>query len=346
LSQPLYQKIVTDLKQQITDGKFALHAQLPTEKELSEMYQVSRITSKRALTELEQADLIYRVRGKGSFVKEPTRPTKLAKRILFLLPFVNDLSLGNFNDGLTPVMQEKKIDVFMTSADLLNNRSADELIQEFDGMIYYTNTDDQHIELLFELYLKQFPVVLLDKKIHDFDFPAVLSDNLEGGRLATQALLEAGHTRIGYLFGETQPPQSTRQRYFGYLSCLKQHNVAFHTALEDQQANIDNLLAYCQQQQLTAIVCENDLVAIHAMRELRAANITVPQEISVIGFDNIQAAALVDPPLTTISQDFKKIGQLASETLITWIETGEKPTDIAVPVTLIQRASTQTNEKE
>ena len=342
MSQPLYQKIVTDLKQQIDSGKLALNAQLPTEKELSEQYQVSRITSKRALTELEQAGLIYRVRGKGSFVKEPSTPKKLAKRILFLLPFVNDLSLGNFNDGLTPAMQKKKIDVFMTHADFLNNRTADQLIQEFDGMIYYTNTADQHIELLFELYLKQFPVVLLDKKIHDFDFPAVLSDNLEGGRLATQALIDAGHQKIGYIFGEAQPPQSTRQRYFGYLSCLKQNNIAFHTALEDKQANIDALLEYCQQHQLTAIVCENDLVAIHAMRELRSAAIAVPGEIDVVGFDNIQAAALVDPPLTTISQDFKKIGQLASETLITWIETGQKPADIAVPVTLIQRSSTKT----
>lgn len=342
MTQPLYQQIVTDLKQKITSGDLPIDSQLPTEKELSEMYNVSRITSKRALTELEQAGLIYRVRGKGSFVKSITSPLKRAQRILFLLPFTNDLSLGNFNEGLTPVMQEKNIDCLLTNLDFLDNRTAEDIMQEFDGLIYYAVSIENRIELLFELYLKNFPVVILDKKIHEFDFPTILSDNRDGGRLATDQLVAAGHTKIGYLFAEPHPPQSTRQRYLGYLSSLKEHQLSFQTMLNDSQATVASLVAYTQAHQLTAIICENDLIAIHAMRILKQANIRVPEDISVVGFDNIQAAALVDPPLTTISQDFKQIGKLAGEALIQWIETGKKPKDISIPVTFIQRASTGT----
>ena len=68
MNQPLYQQIFHDLQQAIADGSLPVDSQVPTEKELSTKYQVSRITSKRALTELEQLGLIYRVRGKGSFV--------------------------------------------------------------------------------------------------------------------------------------------------------------------------------------------------------------------------------------------------------------------------------------
>ncbi len=69
MDQPLYQKIFNDLKAAIADGSLPVDSQVPTEKELSAKYQVSRITSKRALTELEQLGLIYRVRGKGSLLR-------------------------------------------------------------------------------------------------------------------------------------------------------------------------------------------------------------------------------------------------------------------------------------
>lgn len=343
MTQPLYQQIFNDLREQILSKERAIDSQLPTEKELSEQYNVSRITSKRALNELEQEGLIYRVRGKGSFVKQMTVVTRTAKRILFLLPFSNDLSLGNFSEGLTPIMQERQIDVLMTDSDFLTHKSAAEITEEFDGMIYYADSTEARIEVLFELYLKQFPVIILDKKIHDIDFPAVLSDNLAGGRLATEMLIEEGHTRIGYLFGEQNHPQSTRQRYLGYLSRLNEAQLSFQTSLQDTEATIDSLVSYVKCHQLSAIVCENDLVAIQAMRTLRQANLTVPEAISVVGFDNIQAAAFVDPPLTTISQNFKQIGQLAGENLLYWIETGKKPKDHLIPVQLIQRTSTQKN---
>ncbi|WP_426096383.1 hypothetical protein, partial [Escherichia coli] len=83
----------------------------------------------------------YRVRGKGSFVKSASpeqilaSPTK-TRRILFLLPYVADLSVGDFSKGLNPVMQDKQIDVMMTTLDFLQNKTAKELINEFDGLIY------------------------------------------------------------------------------------------------------------------------------------------------------------------------------------------------------------------
>lgn len=78
MNQPLYQTIFNDLQTAILTGELPVDSQLPTEKELSRTYKVSRITSKRALTELEQLGLIYRVRGKGSFVKSASPEQILA----------------------------------------------------------------------------------------------------------------------------------------------------------------------------------------------------------------------------------------------------------------------------
>ncbi|MGM0126130.1 hypothetical protein IGI37_003531 [Enterococcus sp. AZ194] len=342
MSQPLYKKIMTDLQKAIQTGELAIDSQLPTEKELSEAYSVSRITSKRALTELEQADLIYRIQGRGSFVKRPTNVAKKkASRILFLLPFVNDLSVGNFTEGLNPIMAEKNIEVMMASLTFLTGRSAKEVVAEFDGMVYYAHDTEQHLDILFELSILQFPVVVLDKKIYDLPFPTVLSDNFEGGSLATNSLINEGHTRIAYLFGGGRHPQSVRQRYLGYIDGLTKANLPFHTQLDEILFLDSNLSAYLETHEITGLVCENDLVAIQAMRVLRQAGKSVPDAFSVIGFDDIQAAALVDPPLTTIAQDFKKLGEIAGTLLLEWLESDICPADQKVPIRYIKRQSTK-----
>ncbi|KAF1296662.1 GntR family transcriptional regulator [Enterococcus sp. JM4C] len=342
MSQPLYKKIMSDLQQAIQTGELAIDSQLPTEKELSETYGVSRITSKRALTELEQAGLIYRIQGRGSFVKEPVHtPKTTASRILFLLPFVNDLSVGNFTEGLNPVMSEKNIEVMMASLFFLSGKTAKEIAAEFDGMIYYAHSTEQYLDILFELSLLQFPVIILDKKIYDLPFPTVLSDNFEGGSLATTRLIDDGHKRIAYLFGGEIHPQSARQRYLGYIDSLSKANLDFHTQLDELLLIDSNLSIYLETNEITGLVCENDLVAIQAMRVLRQAGKEVPASFSVIGFDDIQAAALVDPPLTTIAQDFKKLGEIAGTLLLEWIESGTRPSDQKVPVRYIKRQSTK-----
>ncbi|WP_142433559.1 GntR family transcriptional regulator [Enterococcus mundtii] len=346
MEQPLYKTIFLALEKAIHDGTLPVDSQVPTEKELSQQYNVSRITSKRALTELEQLGLIYRVRGKGSFVKAPkkgvpSRSLSTQKRILFLLPYLSDLSVGDFTQGLNPIMQEHQFEVMMTTLDFLETKTANDLMQEFDGLIYYAFETDQHLDLLFELSLKDFPVLMLDKKIYELPFPTVLSDNFQGGSLATNQLIEQGHKKIAYLFGDLSHPQSVRQRYLGYLEALNKAELSFHTALNDPMATTNELANYIHTHGVTAFVCENDLVAIQAMTTLKQLGYTIPNDFSVIGFDDIQAAALVDPPLTTIAQDFLQLGELAGKAMIQWLQTKEKPADIKHPVTLIQRQSTK-----
>ncbi|KAF1302107.1 substrate-binding domain-containing protein [Enterococcus saccharolyticus] len=347
MNEPLYKQILRQLKQEILSGQRAINSQLPTEKELSEAYQVSRITSKRALTELEQAGLIYRVRGKGSFVKEQFEPTvhspsNKVTRILFLLPFLHDLSLGNFTDGLLPVMQAHQVEVIMGTLDVFEQKKSNELMTEYDGLIYYSDYSEQYLDTLVNLALADFPVISLDKKNFELDFPTIVSDNLAGGQLATQHLIDEGHQRIGYLFNHaTHHPQSVKNRYIGYLQALNQADLAFHTSAIDSLATQSHVIQYVKNNQLTALVCENDIVAIEAMRTLKQAGYDLPKDLSIIGFDDIQAAQFIEPPLTTIAQDFKQIGELAGKTLLTWIEQQEVPTDIKVPVTFIQRQSTK-----
>lgn len=345
MSRPLYKKIIDDLLEAIENGQLAEHAQLPTEKELSQTYGVSRITSKRALTELESQGLIYRIQGKGSYVQTKKKQQKKVSRILFLIPFANDLSLGNFNEGLAPITNAHQYEVIISSAEFLINKQAADIIEDFDGMIYYAHNTEDFLDTLFELSIAQFPVIILDKKIHDLPYPTVQSDNFSGGEMATKSLIAQGHQRIAYIFGEPTLPQSVRQRYLGYLHATKEHKLAFHTTITDKQAFLTNkVMTYLIENRITGVVCENDLVGISLINQAKQANIDIPTKLSVIGFDNIQAAALVNPPLTTIAQDFEEMGKLAGEMLINWIEKQIVPTDQQIPVQQIIRNSTKEND--
>jgi GntR family transcriptional regulator of arabinose operon len=342
MTKPLYKKIIDDLLQAIESGQLQEHAQLPTEKELSQTYQVSRITSKRALTELENQGLIYRIQGKGSYVQTRKPKKKNVARILFLIPFVNDLSLGNFNEGLAPITSEHHYEVIMSSTEFLINKQAADIMADFDGMIYYAHNTEDFLDTLFELSIQQFPVIILDKKIHDLPYPTVQSDNFSGGEMATTYLASLGHQRIAYIFGESSLPQSVRQRYLGYIHATKEQHLSFHTALSDKQAILgEQTVDYLLENAITGVVCENDLVAIALMNQIKRVNIAIPSQLSVVGFDNIQAASLIDPALTTIAQDFKGMGKLAGEMLIKWIEQQIVPTDQQVPVNQIIRHSTK-----
>lgn len=344
MNQPLYQKITQALKKQIALGIFPTDSKLPTEKELATLYQVSRITSKRALTDLEHAGIIYRIRGKGSFVKHDhiqitpsVKPHK--KRILFLLPFANDLSLGNFTEELLPLLYQQKFDLFLTSTEFIQQKQSDEIIEEFDGLIYYSSHLEAHLDFLFDLSLQHFPTVLLDQKLHELPFPSIVSDNFSGGKQACHYLIEQGHTQIGYIFGHSTHAQTARQRYLGYLEQIKKEKLPFYTIYADREASVTSLISYIEKNQLTALICENDVTAISAIQLLTAQGWNIPDQLSIIGFDNIQASHFIEPSLTTIAQNFKEIGKKAGEILLNWIKTQKQPADIKLDVKLIKRQS-------
>jgi DNA-binding LacI/PurR family transcriptional regulator len=150
----------------------------------------------------------------------------------------------------------------------------------------------------------------------------VLKTNDEDGSLRiTSYLIELGHRRIGLI----QAPDGGSvclNRTRGYLRALERAKIPVHRdyivaggfSVADGQRGIERLL--CLASPPTAIVAANDLVAIGAISALKQLGKKVPQDVSVVGFDNIQMSALVDPPLTTISQPTYEMGKRAMEAIL------------------------------
>ncbi len=197
------------------------------------------------------------------------------------------------------------------------------------------------------------PVVLVNTVAEGVALPAIVSDNLAGGRLAVEHLFELGHRRIGHLTAPRNPDSGDR---------LAGAREAFSTARRSArdlvvargepgvaggEGAMRELLAGTPD--LTAVFAYNDLMAIGAMRAIKASGRRVPQDVSVIGFDDVALAAFVDPPLTTMAQSTAELGRWAfdrlSRSLSTWRGPGgpgtASPEDLVrLPVRLEIRQST------
>lgn len=214
-----------------------------------------------------------------------------------------------------------------------------------DGVIIQPVSSDP-LETIKPLKQAGIPVVLLQ---HDCcDAHCVVLADVKGGQLATQHLLDLGHQRIGLIKGRLPGAARAEERLIGYRQALEAAGLEFDPALVIT-SDVTQEAGYQATQQLlvlpnppTAVFCHNDVLAVGAVHAICAAGLSIPGDISVVGFDDTAGSAHLVPPLTTIRFSRKEMGRQAGDMLFRSIEqNGDiKPYTIELPVELIVRDST------
>src|SRR3984893_9005632 len=201
------------------------------------------------------------------------------------------------------------------------------------------------------------PLVLVDNAVPELPVDAVLSDNFGGGRQAVGHLVEVGHRDIAFIGGpyrvsarplrhRTNAVWSMEQRALGYLTALSEAGIQPDYRLyEGVNHTPEGGYGACQSLldagvRFTAIICANDAAAVGAMRALYEAGLAVPRDVSVIGFDDIEIAQHLIPPLTTVQVDKEAIGIWAVQRLVARALTpGAIYSTTTLHVELIQRGT-------
>ncbi|CAN2924519.1 GntR family transcriptional regulator [Streptococcus dysgalactiae] len=344
MTELLYKKIYHFIKEQIESGRLQIGDRLPTEKELSEQFSVSRITSKRALVELEQEGLITRSRGKGSFVAENQVTSPGAnKDLLLILPFASDYELGDYAKGIMTSIAETGYRLMVQLASTVRL----DTLSDYAGIIYYPEDVNHSIDFLFYCDRHHIPLVLLDKSLDLFQFPAVVADNKGGAYQLTQHLIDQGCDQIWFVatesFGEVS---SVRDRYLGYLAAMAETSLPSSyfpkEKAETSDAYLNRLVTVLSEMtdSKTGLVVENDGLAIQLIQKSIQAGLSIPDQVAIVGFDNSQASRLLHPKLSTAAQDFYQMGQEAARLLLQKIESPQKAvTSCQLPVQLFIRES-------
>jgi DNA-binding LacI/PurR family transcriptional regulator len=213
-----------------------------------------------------------------------------------------------------------------------------------DGVLFISATDQN--TGLENLQATGTPTVALDRVPVPYSGPSVTLNNLKTGRLAAEHLLSLGHTRIAHIAGP-QIVLMSRDRLQGFQQVLEAQGAMSGLCVEvaetwDYQAGYDaaqRILA--DGQNATAVFAAGDALAIGAMRAIREMGLHVPQDISMIGVDDLDSAPFQNPPLTTIRQSITELAVLGLQLLFDLLD-GETPeqTNIVMEPDLIVRQST------
>jgi LacI family transcriptional regulator len=219
------------------------------------------------------------------------------------------------------------------------------LERQVDGIIYATMF---HHSVALPAAVSQVPVVLLDCYVEDRSLPSVVPDEVQGAHTATEALLAKGHRRIGFI-NNVDPMPAQVERLEGYKQALAGYDVPFDPGLVQYGITTHTSGGYrCAMELMqlpdppTALFCFNDLTAMGAYDALRRLGLSIPENVAVMGFDNLELiAAQLFPPLSTIELPHYQMGQWAVQYLLEHAETpyDEHPIQHKVVCPFIPRSS-------
>jgi DNA-binding LacI/PurR family transcriptional regulator len=302
---------------------------------------ISEETRRRVLQAIEQ--LNYR----RDPIARSMRTGQTCMIALFVLDITNpvlsiiasDVEAAAYDANYNVILYNVSMDARRERAylDSLNDRLV-------DGLIMVNALDREHTFAL--LADSHIPTVLIDS-VATPTLPSVSLDNFQGAYLATKHLIELGHRRIAHICG-TPNIEISRQRAGGYEKALAEYSLSYCQIIPPHDDRWDYQAGYFAMRHLldletppTAVFTASDEMAIGAYRALAEAGLRVPQDMSIVGFDDINAAAFTTPPLTTIRQPFKQIATQAFTLLMQFMSEHQPETlQVILPAELIVREST------
>jgi len=357
ISQPLYEQIAEELKRRIRSGEYPVDSKLPTEIEFADQVSVSRGTVRQAMDLLVREKMLIRRAGKGTFVCQQNNTGKLNNTIGVVMPYLRDTLISEILRGIESVFQKQDFHIILTHSD---DNIEEESIQikrllQYDtaGLIIFPIADSQEYTLISPIIPENIPLVLVDRHIPGFKVDTIVSANEKGASSAVEHLLENGHKRIACIT-TVDRPSSVQDRIKGYEAALRK-NGSFPLAAvslagwgvptqtnprytDDEMKPVLTLMG--SDDPPTALFCVNDYVALGVMDVFRSKGIRIPDDVSIVGFDDIILSSQPTINLTTIAQDKRKIGEKAAEAILEQVAKGRQLNrEIIIPTKLIARGT-------
>lgn len=217
--------------------------------------------------------------------------------------------------------------------------------RSLDGMIIIGSYSK---EFYSDLKKANMPVVLIDTYQNPERFHEVKIDDRRGGQMATKYLIDRGHRNIAFISGALREQGVTQLRFEGYQRALEESGISYRKELVfpgvvSFQSGVDSAAAALSRaKEITAMFCTADIIAIGAMKKALEMGLKVPDDISLMGFDNLNLSEYTSPALTTVGQEIEMKGKLAVEIIMDDINNRiQKPRCVELPLRIIERQSTR-----
>ncbi len=214
--------------------------------------------------------------------------------------------------------------------------------RKVDGLLLGGPEIDQ--SLIESLLRREVPCVLLANRYEHLPITSVCADDFGGTMAAVQHLISLGHDKVGFI-GTRRVYYHIRERFRGYCAALATAGLEVRpewtaeVGYSQEEGRLATLTMLERYDSPTAIFYSGDLLAYGGVQAARQAGLSVPQDLAVVGFDDVRTAAVMDPPLTTVRVDKEEMGRLAVGLLFRAMEGEELPRTVKVPTELVVRES-------
>lgn len=258
-----------------------------------------------------------------------------ASTIGLVVPDLSNQYFALLTEGVARAAAEQDVSVVLCAPEATGEESLNAKLlrsQRLDGIIYLSGTAVSPSTLLD--LRKLGSVVLVDERIPGFELPAVVSNNRFGARQIARHVLDQGHRDIAILGGPTEL-WTSQQRLAGYREALAGAGIdvdAVPTLVGDYREQSGYELAgslLSGADRPTALLCANDLMAVGVLEYARTHGLSAPQDVSVVGFDDVPFASLLTPRLTTVRQPAADMGHAAATLLFSLIR--EEVDEVEIP---------------
>lgn len=312
---------------------------------------VSRVLNHPEIVRPELRDKVARAVASLSYTRHSAGRALKSGRTRTIGAIVPTLGLSIFAEGVEALqnrLSENGYTLFIANSQYDQRRELQEmrsLVERgIDGIVLVGGSHAPELRAL--IAQAGVPVITTYVSKAQGGIPAIGIDNQRAIRELTRYLLDLGHRRFGAIANVPPANDRSRARLDGIQKALAESGISLQPS---QIIRTDYSLAQGRSAlrqlmndhpETTAVVCTTDMLAIGAMAEARKVGLTVPQQLSITGFDDVELSAQVDPPLTTVGVPAAEIGRGAADYLINAIEGLQIPRSVQLPFRLIIRAST------
>ncbi|ADK13217.1 MULTISPECIES: GntR family transcriptional regulator [Clostridium] len=327
-----YEKVKEEIISWAVNEKYKPHEKIPTESELMELFKVSRHTIRRAISDLAAEKYLYRLQGSGIYVsdfKQNEIYLTNNKNVGVLTTYISNYIFPDIIRGIEDTLYDESYSLLLSSTKnnimLESSNLKNLLAHKIDGLIVeptksaYQSPNMGYFNNLIE---QDIPFIMINASYSQVKVPSLCVDDLKGGNIAAKYLITLGHKNIAGIF-KVDDLQGVH-RMNGFITGCQESNVLLRqdkilTYLSEETntllpEKIKNVLK--QEKRPTGIFCYNDEIAYMVLNIAYDLKLKVPEDLSIIGFDDSPMATIMEPKLTSITHPKEKMGIDAAKLII------------------------------
>lgn len=354
-----YQKVAKDLEERIRDGSLKPGSKIPSENELTVEYGLSRQTIRRALEVLEKNNLVYSVRGSGTYVAGRNKDNSPGgNTIALIMTYVDGYIFPRLIQNIQSVLFESgySVQIHFTNNRIDREREILEEILERNEVIGViaeatkSGIPNPDVSLYKRIMSRGVPVLFINCFYPELQAPHVTMNDVKAGKRATDYLIQNGHRKIAGMF-KLDDIQG-RHRFEGYLNSLKENGISSHGSRVIWYDTEDlNHLEYLREkirsrvEGCTALVTYNDQLADMLIPILEQLGISIPKDLSIASIDDSDLAVRGAIKLTTVAYPIDTLGVIAAKNMLMMLKNPQYNANYEFDEDIVIRESVLQNKR-